>query len=77
MNTNAEVSVGDSVRLTKGIWDDGEDHHPPGWLAQSGEVLIVKGILGCGLAVAHEGNPGSFLVYHGEFEPYNAEVTRR
>lgn len=64
----APVSVGDQVQLTKSIWDDGEDHHPPGWLALAGEVLIVKAVRGDALAVAHEGADGAFLVRPNEYE---------
>lgn len=38
------MQVGDEITLIKGIFDDGEDHHPPGWLAQSGEVLVIRGL---------------------------------
>lgn len=33
---------GDRVRLLADIWDDGQDHHPPGYLAHKGEVLVVR-----------------------------------
>lgn len=36
--------VGQHVRLLADIWDDGQDHHPPGYLARSGEVLIVRAV---------------------------------
>lgn len=35
-------ALGDKVRLLKDIWDDGEDHHPPCYLAYKDEVLIVR-----------------------------------
>lgn len=44
------LCVGGRVRLLKDIWDGGEDHHPPGWIAQSGEVLIIKEVRGDVLA---------------------------
>lgn len=72
MNTETAVSVGDKVRLTKAIWDDGADHHQPGWLAAAGEVLIVKAVRGTALAVAHEGVDGAFMIRADEYEPYNA-----
>ena len=71
MPDNAELCVGGRIRLLKTIYDDGEDHHPPGWLAQAGEVLIVKAVRGDVLAVAHEGNPGAFVIYPGEYETHN------
>lgn len=36
-------TVGKRVILLEDIWDDGEDHHPPGYLARRGEELIVRG----------------------------------
>jgi len=65
------VLVGSRVKLLKSIYDDGEDHHPPGYLAYHGEVLIVKEVRGDVLAVAHEGNPGAFTIYPGEYETHN------
>lgn len=70
--STAGLCVGGQVRLLKSIYDDGEDHHPPGWIAQAGEVLIVKEVRGDVLAVAHEGNPGAFMIYPGEYETPNA-----
>jgi len=54
--------TGGRVRLLSSIYDDGEDHHQPGYLAHHGEVLIVKEVRGDVLAVAHEGNPGAFTI---------------
>lgn len=65
------LCVGARVKLLKSIYDDGADHHPPGWLAQAGEVLIVKAVRGDVLAVAHEGNPGAFSICPGEYETHN------
>ena len=68
----AEISVGSRVKLLTSIWDDGEDHHPPGWLAQAGEELIVRrlsapGAAG-GIAVSHENvEDSSFRIFSGEF----------
>lgn len=74
--STAGLCVGGRVRLLKSIYDDGEDHHPPGWLAEAGEVLIVKAVRGDVLAVAHEGNPGAFTIYPGEYEAHNAAGNR-
>ena len=65
------INIGDKVRLLKSIYDDGEDHHPPGWIAYIDEILVVKSVYKNSLAVAHEGNPGSFIIYSGEYEPVN------
>ena len=73
VHSTAQLCVGDKVRMLVDIWDDGADHHPPGWLARKGEILLVKAISGYGgVAVAHEGNPGAFHVHMAEFETYNA-----
>ena len=64
------------MKLLNGIYDDGEDHHPPGWLALAGEVLVVKEVRGAVLAVAHEGNPGAFTIYPGEYETHNVGIQR-
>ena len=65
------ICEGSKVRLLRDIYDDGEDHHPPGYIAYSGEVVIVRSVGNIdseSLVVAHEGNKGSFVVYRGEFE---------
>ena len=56
------------VQLIKSIYDYGEDHHPPGYIAQAGDIVIVKENRGTVLVVTHEGNPGAFLIYPGEYE---------
>lgn len=73
----AGLCVGGRVRLLKSIYDDGEDHHPPGRIANAGEVLIVNEVRGDVLAVAHGGNPGAFTIYPGEYETHNAALTGR
>jgi hypothetical protein len=62
------IGIGGKVRLLKSIWDDGEGHHPPGWLANKGEVLTIKKVDGTSLAVAHEGAEGAFIIWAGEYE---------
>lgn len=44
MLNESELKIGDRVRLLADIWDDGQDHHPPGYLAHRGEILIVRAI---------------------------------
>jgi hypothetical protein len=64
-------ALGDKIRLLKDIWDDGEDHHPPGYCARSGEIVIVRRIDGHGgvVAASHENRiDNAFLVYPGEYE---------
>ena len=64
------INVGDKIKLKKDIWDDGEDHHPPGWLAVKNEVLIVKAVREKSLAVAHDNveDNSAFCIYEGEYE---------
>lgn len=66
----AGLRIGDKVKVLNSIYDDGEDHHPPGWIAFEGEVLMIKQIHGDVLAVAHEENPGAFMLYPGEYVAY-------
>lgn len=40
--SDKQVSEGDRVRLLADIWDDGQDHHPPGYFARKGEILVVR-----------------------------------
>lgn len=62
------MQIGDTVILKSSIWDDGEDHHPPGWIAFKNESVVVKKILNDGsLIVAHVGNPGGFRIYQEEY----------
>jgi len=64
------IKAGDKVKLTASIYDDGEDHHPPCWLAMHGEVLIVKEVYEKALAVHHEEvTDGScFIIYDNEYD---------
>jgi len=66
------MNVGDTVRLTKDIWDDGcDNHHPPGYLARKGEILVVRSIEQgrTWVGVSHANRPdGWFNVYNGEYE---------
>lgn len=39
-----EYELGQKVKLLKDVWDDGQDHHPPGYLARKGEILIVRAL---------------------------------
>ncbi len=74
--TETAVSVGDRVRLTKAIYDHGEDHHPPGWLAMADEVLVVRHLGSNGgtgaVAVSHEDvTDNAFWISRDEYEPHN------
>lgn len=59
--------INEIVKTTKGIWDDGEDHHPPGWLAFKGDILVVRKVRENALVVSHPGVLDSaFTVYPEE-----------
>lgn len=62
----ATLKVGDFVTINRDIWDDGQDCHPPGVLAKSGDqVIIVSPPMndGSDLWVRHQGARGQFLVH--------------
>ena len=64
--------IGKKVRLTQSIYDDGEDHHAPGYIAKKGELVVVKEIFSNGkMAVHHEDvtDGRAFIVYKGEYCP--------
>ncbi len=63
------LKIGSRVKLTQNIWDDGEDHHPPGWLAMKDEVLIVRSIGQTCISISHENIlDNSFIAYSNEYE---------
>ena len=47
-------AIGDKVKLLNDIWDDGEEHHPQGYLAYKGDALIVRSLSEFGLNISHE-----------------------
>jgi hypothetical protein len=64
------LKVGDSVTLLKSIYDDGEDHHPAGYIAEAYEVVLIDTVYENGkLAVHHPDvtNGSCFLIYNGEY----------
>lgn len=70
------LQPGSKIRLLTSIFDDGEDHRPPGWLAMKGEVLVVRRIIGGAteqIAVSHEDvTDSAFCICRGEYEPLAA-----
>ncbi len=68
---SSELKIGDPVILTKSIYDDGEEHHAPSYIGYMDETVYIKEILGTNLAVAHKDNPGSFMIYEGEYKKVN------
>lgn len=63
------ISVGQRLILTDAIWDNVEDHHPPSYIANKGDLVIVRSVSASGiLGVAHEHvTDSSFAVYPGEY----------
>lgn len=63
------MKTGDKLKLTKDIWDDGEDHHPPGYVGRNGDIVIIKEVFKSSITVHHEHiTDGScFIVYDGEY----------
>ena len=68
------MNVGDRLRLTSDIHDDGQDHHPPGYIAYIGDIVVVREIAHGGkggerIHVSHQDvTDKAFLVYPHEFE---------
>lgn len=63
------ITIGDKLKLTQDIWDDGEDHHPPGYIAKAGDIVIVRKAGTSGIFVSHEDITGiSFRVMIDEFD---------
>lgn len=60
-------TVNELVQLRADIYDDGEDHHPPGFIAYLDEIVIVRNVYHNSLAVSHPGvKNNAFLVYPKE-----------
>lgn len=65
--SNSENTV--TVRLTKDLLDDGQEHHPPGVVARAGETGVVMRLYISGNVDVILSNPERFLRVHpGEFE---------
>jgi len=65
----SEVHEGDWLVLSQSIYDDGEDHHPPGYCGYKGERVYVMEVRAVSLVVAHrEDARNGFIIYKGEFE---------
>lgn len=62
------IEVGSKVQLIKDIYDDGEDHHPPGYIGYAGEIVEIKQVHKDRLVVRHTGNPGGFIIYENEWQ---------
>lgn len=64
------------LHLLKDIYDDGEDHHPPGYVGMAGDIVLVKEHRSRSqffeerYAVYHEGvtDGSTFIVFANEVE---------
>jgi hypothetical protein len=54
------------VKLAKDIYDDGQDHHPPGYIGRKGETVVIHSIQTA--VVSHSGTGHGFVVHDGELE---------
>lgn len=64
-----DIKKGDHILLTQSVWDDGEDHHPPGWFGRAGDEVIVVEVRGNSAYVRHEDvTDNSFLIYADEYK---------
>lgn len=61
------------LRLAKDIYDDGADHHPPGYIAHKGDLVVVHSIQTA--VVSHRGIGHGFVVHDGDLELSSAEET--
>ncbi len=63
------LAPGDRVRITRGIYDDGQDHHPPGFIAVEGDIVTIIDKNNGGLLVNHSPHAKhGFYVYGSEVE---------
>jgi hypothetical protein len=72
-NENSLPQIGDRVRLTASIYDDGQDWYPPGYLAFHGDILMVREVYPTGsLEVSHADIVDStFIINSSEYVIYN------
>lgn len=63
------MTVGCKVRIIKDIWDDGQDHHPAGYIARIGEIVTVHEVRPNSCVCSHEGaGYGRFVAMLDEIE---------
>lgn len=65
---------GQLVAALTGVWDDGADHHPPGWFCRPGDILTVLDCPAIGqILVRFDGC--DFFVYRHEVKAFSGEAT--
>ena len=70
--TASETPAPLRVRLLKDIYDDGQDHHPPGHIGHKGDLVVIHSIQTA--VVSHNGTGHGFVVHDGELELQAADV---
>ncbi len=65
---NRVPRVGDIIRLTKDIHWDGEDCHPPGYIAKKGDIMQVRKLRGFDVIAAHTPLTQAMFIEQGEYE---------
>jgi len=78
MEVKQDYKPGDRVRMLKDVWDDGQDHHPPGYVAHKDEIVNVKSNepgRRFPLSLYHDGRSGDvcFLAGYDEVAPPDSE----
>jgi len=69
MESHTNRTSDQRVRFTQDLFDDGQDHHPPGYVAREGEEGIVLRVYASGSIDVECSSPQRFLrVNPGEFE---------
>ena len=69
MSKKTVPRIGDKIKVLKDIESDGEECHPPGNLARTGEILTVKKLRGFNVYASHDPmSIKSILVFDGEYE---------
>jgi hypothetical protein len=64
--------IGDTIRITKDIYWDGEDCHPPGFIAYKGDTMYVKRLRGFNVMASHSVMESqTILVQQEEYEIVN------
>lgn len=66
----AKCNVGEQIRVTKDIYDYGDEgHHPPGYIANKGDIVTILTIRKNDMEVHHKPNGvNGFLLNLDEFE---------
>ena len=64
-------SIGDIIRITKHVYWDGEDCHPPGIIAKKGDIMQVRKAHGLGVIASHTPLTQTMFIEQSEYEFVN------